>query len=79
MLATDGPKGHLRKISRLTKSFEKNSAKKLPILFPGCAGEQRVARKSREVYWKAPERLSVLLRVVTRVRSSDYESAALTI
>ena len=34
MLATDGPKGHLRKISRLTKSFEKKRSQKTSNIFP---------------------------------------------
>jgi hypothetical protein len=63
---------------RLPKSDE-NPRKNLPIFRPASTAKQSVSRESPEVYWKAPVRFSLSLQVVRRFRSSDYESAALTI
>ena len=68
----------LERSVRELKETSKKLPRKLPIFFSDNAGKQCVARKSREVYWKAPECFSVWWRVLRRIRSSDYESAALT-
>jgi hypothetical protein len=78
MLATDGAKGAHKRSFRELEKTSKKIPRKLPIFFPDNTGKQRVARKSRDRYWKASKRFSVWRRVVRRIRSSAYESAALT-
>jgi hypothetical protein len=55
VIATDGRNGARKGVSERSKKDFQIFHEKLPIFFPNNAVKQHVARKLREVYWKAPE------------------------